>query len=596
MRFWLTIVMLSTLCTSLVVGQQRVDEFSESGDSLTLSDAVRYTTDGVKNLKLFDNVEQAQKLFESAIESDSTYSPAYYALAEMLMYSSADTAYLYAKKAYLSDTSNVRYLSSYAQSAAMLERFDEAQTLHEKLIERQPRNINAYRILAILLNQQKQPLKAVELLDSAEMKVGRNPYLVGLKRQILISNNYTDRVVEDAKSAVEDEPYSIENRVLLAELYRDMKQDSLALVEYKGALALDSMRLETLFSMGEFLKVKGDNAGYLSLLKQILKSDQIDETNKIALVKELIDDREFYRREYLLVGGLITTLIVEYPNNESIVEMQAKHLIAMDMLDEALAMFKSHLNIDPPSFKIYRSVIDIERYKGRLDSVELYLNRAMVKFPDQQQDLEFERAFTLSSQQRFDDAIALYEEFLVGANDSMSGSIWGIIGDLHHQVAISSDPIDKKVFRSRLKKSYKAYDKSLSYMADNAMVLNNYAYFLCEYGGNLERALSLSEHSIELEPSNSTFIDTYAWILYRLGRYDEAKVSMRRAISLDTTQNGEIALHYGEILAALNEMTMANYYWGKAIEWGMSESQVEASRRAAAELATKREKRSKKGE
>ncbi len=592
MRFWLSIVVMSLFCSSLVVGQQRVDEFSESGDSLTLPDAVNYTTEGVKSLKLFDDTKRARELFERAIESDSTYAPAHYSLAEMLMYSSVDSAYQHARSAYLTDTLNTWYLASYAQSAAIADHTSEAQGLYERLLELQPRDVNAYRILAILLNQQKLPLEAVALLDSAEVKVGRNPYLVNLKHQILLSNNYSERVLEDVKSAVEDEPYSVENRIALAELYRNLKQDSLARVEYNSALALDSMRLETLFSMGDFLKTNGDNGGYITTLKSILKSDQIGEADKIALVKELTDDKELYRREYLLIGGLLTALIIEYPNSEEIIQMQAKHLIAMDMLDEALIMLKTHIDMEPPSLNIYRSVIDIERYKGELDSVELYLNQAMVKFPDQYQELQFEKAFTHTMQHEYDDAIDIYETLLVGATDSMSSSIWGIIGDLHHQAGIAPDPMDKKVFRARLKRSYKAYDKALSYPIDNAMVLNNYAYFLCEYGGDLKRALRLSERSIAIDPGSPTFIDTYAWILYRLGRYEEAKTSMRRAISLDTTQNSEIALHYGEILAALDDEMMANYYWGKALEWGMSEEQVEASRRAAEQLATKRKKKS----
>ncbi len=585
MRNWLTIVVLLALCSSFVVAQQRVDEVSESGDSLALSDAITYTTDGVKRLKLFSDEKGARELLIRAIASDTTYAPAHYSLAEMLMYRSADSAYQYARKAYLLDTTNAWYLTSYAQGAAMVERYEESQQLYEKLLLMQPRNINAYRVLAILHNQQKRPMEAVRLLDTAEVKVGRNPYLVNLKRQILLSNNQVQRVIDDAQRVVDEEPYVVENRLELAELYRDLKRDSMALVEYEATLALDTMRFETLLSMSDFLRSRGDNTGYIMLLRGVLKSDQIGEKEKISLVQELIDNRELYRREYLGIGGLITTLIVEYPNNETIIEMQAKHLIAMDMLDDALLMMKAHLDIEPPSLKIYRTVIDIERYKGRVDSVELYLSRAMERFPEQE-DLQFEWAFTLTSQGRYDEAIEQYTTHLEGANDSISGFIWGAIGDIYHQAAIVN-PADKKSFKKLLKQSYKAYDKSLSYSPDNAMVLNNYAYFLCEYGGDLKKALTMAERATQLLEGNSTFIDTYAWILYRLGRYEDARVNMRRAISFDSTQNGEIALHYGAILAVLGEMTMANYYWDKAKEWGMSEEQVEASRQEAAAITIK---------
>lgn len=591
MRNWLTIIVLSLICPMFAVGQPKVDEFSESGDRLAIPDAVTYATDGVKKLKLFNDPKGARELLERAIESDSTYAPAHYTLAQMQMYESADTAYIHARKAYEGDTTNTWYLNSYAQSAAMLEHFDEAQKLYEKLIELQPRDINAYRILAILHNQQKQPMEAVRLLDSAEVKVGRNPYLVNLKRQILLSNSQVDRVIEDAQKLVTQEPYSIENRIELAELYRNLKRDSMALIEYKSALALDSMKLGTLMSMGDFLKEKGDNKGYIALLREILKSNEIDELGKIQMVQELIDNKDLYRQEYISIGSLITTLIVQYPNSERIIDMQAKHLIAMGMLDEALIMLKNHLDIEPPSLKTYRAVIDIERYKERLDSVELYLNRAMVKFPNKE-DLKYEWAFTLTSQKRYDEAIEIYDGYLEGASDSMSSSIWGIIGDIHHQVALDNKD-NKKIFKQRVKQSYKAYDQALNYSPDNAMVLNNYAYFLCEYGGDLKQAMTMAERATRLFEGNPTFIDTYAWILYKLGRYEDAKINMRRAISFDTTQNGEIALHYGEILAVLGETTLANHYWNKAVEWGINKEMVEKSREAAAMTLQKKDRRSK---
>lgn len=47
-----------------------------------------------------------------------------------------------------------------------------------------------------------------------------------------------------------------------------------------------------------------------------------------------------------------------------------------------------------------------------------------------------------------------------------------------------------------MKQCYKAYDHSLRYDPDNAMVLNNYAYFLSLEGRELEKALTMSSRAI----------------------------------------------------------------------------------------------------
>ena len=49
----------------------------------------------------------------------------------------------------------------------------------------------------------------------------------------------------------------------------------------------------------------------------------------------------------------------------------------------------------------------------------------------------------------------------------------------------------------------------------------------------------MTEKAIRLSPNNPTYLDTYAWVLYQLGRYEEARTPMRQAVSLDRTGNKE---------------------------------------------------------
>ena len=78
-----------------------------------------------------------------------------------------------------------------------------------------------------------------------------------------------------------------------------------------------------------------------------------------------------------------------------------------------------------------------------------------------------------------------------------------------------------------------------------------------------------------LEKGNSTYLDTFAWILYKLGRYEQARKHMRQALSLDRTESAELPLHYGDILFALNERFMAETYWKKALGMGADKEAIE---------------------
>ena len=108
------------------------------------------------------------------------------------------------------------------------------------------------------------------------------------------------------------------------------------------------------------------------------------------------------------------------------------------------------------------------------------------------------------------------------------------------------------------------------------MVLNNYAYFISEDSeGDFARALEMSSRVMELAKDNPVYLDTHAWVLYRLGRYKEAVPYIRTAISLDKSKSAELPLHYGDILAAQGNDFMAEVYWRRAEGLGYPAEQIE---------------------
>ena len=91
----------------------------------------------------------------------------------------------------------------------------------------------------------------------------------------------------------------------------------------------------------------------------------------------------------------------------------------------------------------------------------------------------------------------------------------------------------------------------------------------------LEKALDMSRRANGLTPGNATFLDTEGWILYLLGRYDEARTVMQQAVSFDMTGSPVLLFHYAEILYALGDAFMAEVYWKRALEKGYDARQIE---------------------
>lgn len=548
-----------------------------SDDSLRIERVVELTTDGVRVLHLNGDSQRALELFSEAVAVDSTYAPARYSLAQLYLDRMSDSAIMHARAAYLSDTTNHWYLGQYAQSIVTKGDYDTARVLFEQLIKLRPLDLNSYRILALLYQQQSRIGDAIALLDTAEMRAGQNPYLLAMKRDMLLATGQTERAVSETVDLVAQAPYVVENRLALAELYRDLKRDQLATLEYDAAMEIDSTRLETQMSYANFLRSRGREGDYLMMIDRVVAGDNIPADRKVSMVSELIANRELFRRQQGAISVILGSLVTAHPTDVAVVELHAKFLLSLNLVEQALEVMKDHLDDTPPQLQYYSMVVDIERYMGRLDSALYYQTRAIELFSEES-SLRYSKAYLLAERGLYDESIESFKVLMNGATDSLRSSLFGVMGDISYQ-KILADSVGQLNVKRELKKVYSYYDKSLKIDPDNVLVLNNYAYFLSENGGDLNKALAMAERVMALEDGNSTYIDTYGWILYRLGRYEEAKVAMRRAVSLDTRNNYEIALHYGEILSVLGEDMMADVYWSRALEWGAPAEVIEQSRR-----------------
>lgn len=119
----------------------------------------------------------------------------------------------------------------------------------------------------------------------------------------------------------------------------------------------------------------------------------------------------------------------------------------------------------------------------------------------------------------------------------------------------------------QFKESDQAYIKALELDSRNSYVLNNYAYYLSLREENLIEAEKMSRRSIELDPDNASSEDTYAWILFKLKKYAEAKIWIEKALQHNSNSAVQIE-HYGDILYFLGEKEKALQQWKRAKEIG----------------------------
>jgi tetratricopeptide (TPR) repeat protein len=112
-------------------------------------------------------------------------------------------------------------------------------------------------------------------------------------------------------------------------------------------------------------------------------------------------------------------------------------------------------------------------------------------------------------------------------------------------------------------KSDKAYEEVLAANPNNDVVLNNYSYYLAMRKANLEKAERMSAQLVNNNPTNATYLDTHAWVLYVREKYRDAKKVIEKAVSTGMANATHIE-HYGDILFKLGEVENAVQQWEKA--------------------------------
>jgi tetratricopeptide (TPR) repeat protein len=80
---------------------------------------------------------------------------------------------------------------------------------------------------------------------------------------------------------------------------------------------------------------------------------------------------------------------------------------------------------------------------------------------------------------------------------------------------------------------------------------------------------------IARNPTNATYLDTYAWVLYVMKDYKNARIHLEKAIDSDKNVSGTIVEHYGDVLYQLGEREKAVEQWKKAKSMGENSQQID---------------------
>jgi tetratricopeptide (TPR) repeat protein len=549
---------------------------AQQGGAISLTDSLKfienypleirptvYYTEGVA-CATQEQLSEAIDWFTLALSLNPDHAPSLYETANALAkLGDPAKALEYSRRAADIDPNNEWYRTQKARLLVSTRQYEEALPLFESMLDgkRKTFDPNNFRILALIYYQLKQPDKALSTLDSAEVRLGQNPDLVDLKRSFLLEQGRVDEAVDFTKKYLTQNPYDEQNRLALADLYDYLGQDSLRMTTLKEVLEIDPDNEIALGSLADYYYKQNSPALFFATIRQLFLLNEVLLKNKIDYFERLVRNWNFTRQYYAEMNDLALLLVTRYPGDPDVVEMYAGHLIRSGNVEEAAEILKTLLAQSTPSLSAFMQIIGLESHLKRSDSVARYNALALQHYP-REVDLYLQKSYIEQTAEKFKEArVTLKKALAIADTNEAKSVITGAIGTLWHQQGKDS-------------RAFREYDKALTYNPDNDHVLNNYAYFLAEKGMRLDKAFEMSSRAVGLVENSATYLDTYAWVLYKLGRFTEARGVMKRALPLDKDGSAELLIHYGDILYALGEEFLAQNYWKRAQEAGYDPAEV----------------------
>lgn len=537
-----------------------LDDLGERRSVDTLSLAYRHS-EAQKSMVIWGDTTRAERLWRDIIAEDSLYAPALYSLSRLDRVTLGESLEL-AARAFQVDSSNKWYAQHYGVLLLGARQYDRALDVYKRLMTIDKHDVSTYFYLASLYRMRGMPYSAISVLDSAEIRLGRHPYLADIKRDMLIETMQYDRAIAEGERLLLDSPHDVETHLGLARTYESAKRDSMASRYYDSALQLDSTSVEVVAEVLDYYLRKNNYLKVFELGELFVQNDAIDEHERIDFVRTFTKDLELYSYYVLPIGKLIQHLEVLYPTNRDVVEMQTMHLFLLNQHVDAITYLREHLNDENVTPRDFYLAVDLAEYLGLTGFMSEDIAHALRLFPDNIEIISLS-AFHQYSMGNKKQAIKIYRKALKRVEeDELRSRLWGSIGDIYHELKNN-------------KEAFKAYRKALEYDAENALVLNNYAYFMALENIDLERALAMAQMAITIEEGNYNYLDTYAWILHLLGRNTEAKRYMVQALSLNGQQSSSLLAHYADILWDLGEEFMAHTYWKRAVDRGYDAEEMQ---------------------
>ncbi len=547
--------LLLIICLSSLFAQDKAKQTEQDRE-------VKYYLIEAKSALSQGNIQEAISLYNKCILKDKSCGTAHYELANIaIAVKDMDVALQHSRAAVAIAPNNGWFRLQLAEILESRGMFKQAAETYVTLAKLEDKNAIYLQKSITLYETLEEWDKALKVYDLFEEQYGTD-FNILVRKQALYSKLGKQKAgLSELKKLLKKEPLNSEYHSLLAMHYTDVGDEKKAEKAYKKLASLPSISGVAQMILARYYMGKQEYPNTYKALKKSIESGEVDEQANVALVINLLqNDTTKQANNYR--DTLSSLLVEKYPYNVIGYLFKAQQYGELENHEDRKKMLDKALEIDPSNYNGLAQLCVMQNIQKEWGALYETAKEGIKYYP---QEYLFYLFKGLAASQKKEFLVAessLETSYLYARENQEKEDIHELLADVYYK-------------SGKTQKAFDLFEEILKENKDNLLVMNNYSYFLSLEQQDLEKAEEMSRKTIEKEPKNATYLDTYAWILFQQKKYREALEYIEKAIENleDKESSSEMWEHYGDILFKLGKKEQAVKEWEKALK--LTEPDVE---------------------
>jgi len=457
-----------------------------------------------------------------------------------------------------------------------LQRYDEALETYTRI---EDQSIDDKLMRADCYNRTGAMIEAVELYrEIAESDSVPDPVLINLA-EYYAKQGKLSKAEKYYKKLIETSLNSDYWRLELASVYLRADKHEKAVKIYENMIIADSLNYSAYLGLAGVMErqnkpyeadsiysiVADNNWDDVRILSMLLPAfmelgDTDMSLNLARRIIELFPDDYLAKRRYALLlftvdqpemSDSVLKSISETVDDDPVVFYYRGRIAQMDEhFAKAESLYTLAITYDDTLFQAWINLAYTRNSLGGFENAMATFDSALTYCANDSLDVLYFTGTFLSREERYEQAIAYYRRILTFDPDNV---------DVIFSMAAAYER------SQQYDKAERHFLDLLDREPDNPVVMNYLGYMYADIGINLDDAKKLIKKALKISPDNGAYLDSYAWLMYKLGKYKEALKYQLKALRA-TDDDPIIYDHMGDIYSALNRMPEAHDNWQRALE------------------------------